>query len=397
MTAPSAAARRDREPLDQAELAEVTDAMVVSRSRHPASIAALFGMAVLFVLFMLPYYAYESFLNTLVNLFILITIATMWNALAGYAGLVSVGQQAYIGVGAYTVLVAAEHGVNPFAAIAIAVAVSVVLAFPVSFLVFRLAGAYFAVATWVLAVVADLVVLRFPSLGGGTGAPLQGLSGMGATLLGADTYWAALAVAAISIVSVYVLLRSRLGLALTAVRDNEVGARGVGCRVSASKRAVYLLAAGGCAAAGAMIAISQLGVQPGNVFDVQWTAYMIFAVLIGGLGTIEGPIIGSIVFIVLQQELAQYDAWYLIVLGAVAMAIAIWARRGIWGLFTSKVPIQLFPTGYHVHTGSGISERRGPLRLLLGPVSRSGPAPSPSRLPAPPGAADPAGASGTGE
>lgn len=354
---------------------------VISRSRRPASWAALLGIGVVVVLALAPYVLYQSTTSTLVNLFILITIATMWNALAGYAGLVSVGQQAYIGAGAYAVLIAAQHGINPFVAILIAVGASIVIAYPVSFLVFRLAGAYFAIATWVLAVVADLLVLRYPSLGGGTGAPLPGLSNLGATLLGADTYWAALAVAVLAIVSVYVLLRSRLGLVLTAVRDNEVGARSVGSPVMGAKRVVYMLAGGGCAAAGAIIAISQLNVQPGNVFNVQWTAYMIFAVLIGGLGTIEGPILGSIVFIVLQQSLAQYNAWYLIILGGVAMAVAIWARKGIWGSLISKVPVHLFPVGYYVHADPGVSERRGPLRLLLGPARHSHETASPGSSP----------------
>ncbi len=344
---------------------------VVSRSRRPASWAGVLGIVLVVLLAVMPYVVYQSLTSTLVNFFILVTIATMWNALAGYAGLVSVGQQAYIGVGAYAVLIAAQHGIEPFVAIFIAVGVSVVLAYPVSFLVLRLAGAYFAVATWVLAVVAYLLVLRYPSLGGGTGAPLPGLGNIGATLLGAYTYWAALAVAVLAIVAVYLLLRSRLGLVLTAVRDNEVGARSIGSRVTGAKRIVYMLAAGGCAGAGAMIAISQLNVQPGNVFNVQWTAYMIFAVLIGGLGTIEGPIVGSIVFIVLQQTLAQYNAWYLIILGAVAMAIAIWARRGLWGTLVSKVPIHLFPVGYYVHAEPGVTERRGLARLLFGPARRA--------------------------
>jgi branched-chain amino acid transport system permease protein len=344
---------------------------VVSRSRHSSAWSGVFCIVVVVVLYRLPYIVYQSFTSILVNLFILITIATMWNVLAGYAGLVSVGQQAYIGVGAYAVLICAQHGMNPFVAVLVAIAVSGVMAYPVSFLVLRLDGAYFAVATWVLAVVAELLVSRYPSLGGGTGAPLPGLSRYGPVLLGAYTYWAALAVAVASLLAVYLLLRSRLGLVLTAVRDNEIGARSVGARVMLTKRLVFVLAAAGCAGAGAMIAISQLGVQPSNVFNVQWTAYMIFAVLIGGLGTIEGPIIGSIVFIVLQQQLSQYNAWYLIILGGVAIVMAIWARRGLWGLITAKVPLRLFPVGYYVHTGDGVSERRGPTRLLLGPVRRT--------------------------
>lgn len=344
---------------------------IVTRSRRSASWAALVGVAGVVVLAFLPYAVYESFTDTLVNLFILITLATMWNALAGYSGLVSVGQQAFIGLGAYSVLLAAQHGVEPFVAIPIAVVVSAALAVPASWLVFRLTGAYFAIATWVLAVVANLVIIRFPSLGGGTGDPLPGLGGLGNTVLRADTYWAALAVVVLALLSVYALLRSRWGLVLAAVRDNEVGARSVGSRVTAAKRIVYVLAAGGCGAAGAMIAISQLNVEPSNVFNVQWSAYMIFAVLIGGLGTIEGPIVGSIVFIVLQQRLAQYNAWYLIVLGSVAVAIAIWARQGLWGLLAERAPIRLFPVGFYVHQEQ-VVPRRGVARIVLGPVKAAG-------------------------
>lgn len=339
---------------------------VVTRSRRPATWTGAAGIAGIAVLALLPYLTSQGFISNLVNLFILVTIATMWNALAGYAGLVSVGQQMYIGVGAYAVLVAAQHGIDPFVAILIAVAAAALLALPSSWLVFRLSGAYLAIATWVLATVAALFVERFTSLGGGTGAPVPGLDGFGPTQLLNYTYWAALGVAVAALVSVYALLRSRLGLVLTAVRDNEVGARSVGARVMAVKRTVYLLAAAGCAAAGAIIAISQLDVEPGNVFNVQWTAYMIFAVLMGGLGTIEGPVIGSIIFIVLQENLSQYNAWYLIVLGAVAMAMAIWARRGIWGLLTAKVPLHFFPVGHYVHLEVGASERHGLARLLLG-------------------------------
>ena len=331
---------------------------LVTRSLRPATWAAALGVFVVVVLALAPYLVYQSFTNTLVNLFILMTLASMWNLLAGYAGMVSVGQQAFIGLGAYAVLMLAQHGMNPFVAI------------PASFLVFRLSGGYFAIATWVLAIVAGIVVTGIPSLGGGTGALLPGLSSLSPVLLGAETYWASLAVAVVSLAVVYGLLRSRLGLVLTAVRDNEVGARSLGARVTTAKRTVYLASAFGCALAGALIAISQLNVQAANVFDVQWTAYMIFAVLIGGIGSIEGPIIGSIVFIVLQQTLAQYNAWYLIVVGAVAVVFAIWVRGGLWGLVTRRFPIRLFPVHYLLRTDPAEVERHGPMRFVLGAVRR---------------------------
>jgi|GEM_PF-183253 len=346
-------------------------AIVVTRSRRPATWAGALCSAGIAVLALLPYIASQGFISDLVNLMILVCVATMWNALAGYVGLVSVGQQLYIGAGAYTVLYLAQHGWEPFSTVPVAIVGAAVLAIPASFLVFRLSGAYFAIATWVLAQVAALFVARFGSLGGGTGTAVPGLDGFGASNLLRDYYWLSLGITVLSVLGVYLLLRSRLGLVLTAVRDNEVGARSVGSRVMIAKRVVYLLAAAGCAGAGCVLAISQLEVEPGNVFNVQWTAYMIFAVLIGGFGTIEGPVIGAVVFFVLQQTLANYDVWYLIVLGSVAMLMAIWARQGLWGLLISKVPVHLFPVGYYVHNQPGIRERQGLSRLVLGRVVQS--------------------------
>ena len=94
---------------------------------------------------------------------------------------------------------------------------------------------------------------------------------------------------------------------------------------------MFVVAAAGCGAAGAIVIISQLSVEPTAAFSVQWSAEMIFATIIGGIGTIEGPILGTIVFFALQQSLAQYGTWYFIVLGLVAMAVALWAPRGHLG------------------------------------------------------------------
>jgi len=165
-------------------------------------------------------------------------------------------------------------------------------------------------------------------------------------LLSANTYWVALAVTVVALASVYLVLRSRLGLVLTAVRDNEIGARSLGTSVTRAKRVVYLVAGAGCGAAGALLAVSQRFVQPGSVFSVQWSAEMIFVTVIGGIGTIEGPIVGAAVFFILQQTLAQYGAWYLIILGVVAIVVAIWTPRGLWGLVSRRVHVRLFPVGY---------------------------------------------------
>jgi branched-chain amino acid transport system permease protein len=309
---------------------------------------AIAPMLVLVVLLGLaPFLIDESSTSTLVNFFILLTLGITWNMLAGYAGLISVGQQAYIGLGAYAVLYLAQHGVEPFLALPIAAVFCAVAAIPISLLVFRLSGGYFAIGTWVVAEVLALLTIRSASLGGGTGTNVPGLDGFDPVVLGAYTYWASLVVAVLSLVGGYFLLRSRVGLALTAVRDDEVAARSVGVRVSRAKRAVYLAAGLGAGAAGGLLAISQLNVESTNVYGVQWSAYMIFVVLIGGIGTLEGPILGTIVFFVLQQTLASYGGWYLIILGTVAVIMAVWLRRGLWGL-ADHFGIRLFPVGYQV-------------------------------------------------
>jgi branched-chain amino acid transport system permease protein len=320
----------------------------VTRSRRPIRLAGIGAVAALVVFAALPYVVGAGLISTLINVFILLVMASMWNLLAGYAGMVSVGQQAFIGAGSYLVLIQAQWGIQPFLAIPLAVVGTAAIAVPVSWLLFRLRGGYFAIATWVVADVFQLVISRFPSLGGGTGAALPGVRDISPTTLLAFTYWAALAVTVLSLAGIYLLLRGRLGLILTAIRDDETAARSLGGRVVRAKRIVYLVAAGGCGAAGALVIISQLNVQPVAAFSIGWTAQMIFVTVIGGIGTIEGPIVGTIVFYVLQQTLSDQGTWYLVLLGSVAIAIAIWAPQGLWGMLAQRLGLRLFPVGYWV-------------------------------------------------
>jgi ABC-type branched-subunit amino acid transport system permease subunit len=331
----------------------------VTRSRRNVAWTGIVALIIVVVLALFPYIVYSGTTAILVQAFIVLTLASMWNLLAGYAGLVSVGQQAFVGLGAYFVLILALHGTSPFAALPVAVIFSGVAALPLWWLVSRLRTGYFAIATWVLATTVMLFIEKFSSIGGGTGLPLPGLAGFSPALLTAYTYWAGLAVTVAALVTVYLLLRSRLGLVLTAVRDDEVAAKSSGARVGLARMLVFVVAGAGCGAAGAVLAISQLQVQPSAVFSVQWTAEMAFATIIGGLGTIEGPIIGTVVYMVLQQTLASYNAWYLIILGLVAIFVALFARRGLWGLVDEHLHVRLFPVGYWLRATGDRPRRRG--------------------------------------
>lgn len=308
---------------------------------------ALTGVLVI-LLVLLPYYVPLGSSRELTNLFIYIILATSWNLLAGYGGMVSIGQQAYIGLGAYGVVMIAGAGLGQLVAIPLVAIACAIVALPISYLAFRLVGGYFAVGTWVVAEVIRLIVIRFPELGGGSGVSLAPMAGVDRDLRIAIAYWAALVVAVVVILGTVLLVRSRLGLALTAVRDEPVAAAASGVDVVRAKRIVFVIAAAAAGAAGALVAISALNVQPTSVFSVQWTAYMIFIVVIGGVGTIEGPIIGAIVFWILKVVLADYGELYLIGLGILGIVVVIFAPQGIWGLISRRRTLNLFPVGYRL-------------------------------------------------
>jgi branched-chain amino acid transport system permease protein len=309
-------------------------------------------LVVFVVLALVPFAFTENTTEKLTELFILIILAGMWNVLAGYGGLVSVGQQAFIGVGAYATVFFAERSVNGFAAVVLAAVVAAVISLPVSLLVFRLRGGQFAIGMWVVAEVFRLLVTNDQSIGGGTGRSLTALNVCDPADRQAYTYWLALAFMALLLVAGFVLLRSRLGASLQAIRDDETAAASMGVRVTRAKRAVFVLAALGCGAAGALTIVNTLRVQPDSIFGIQWTAYMIFMVLLGGLGTFEGPVLGALVLFGIQQEFQDQGSWYLVGLGAVAIVVTLIAPRGLWGLCVERFGIRLLPVGYEVR-GAG--------------------------------------------
>ena len=311
------------------------------------------GLGIIAVLILVapiaPYVIDRGMQGSLVTLFSLIVMATMWNLLAGYGGMLSVGQQAYIGIGAYALVYIADTlGIDPFMAVPLAVIFAGLISYPISFLAFRLSGGYFAIGTWVIAVVIMLIVEQIPALGGGIGQTFTAYSDLGPGTRIAYVYWLSLAGVVMAVGTTYFIMRSRLGLGFTAIRDDAIAASSLGVRVTRSKRFVFVVAAMGCGLAGAMITANTLRVQPDSIFSVNYSVFMIFIVVIGGLGTIEGPILGAIVFFALQQYLSDLGAWYLVILGVIAIVITLFLPRGLWGLISGNGKIRLFPVGYQL-------------------------------------------------
>jgi branched-chain amino acid transport system permease protein len=322
---------------------------IVRRSDRVSRVGSTSLLVLALALFVIPQVFGATVVQQLTTLLILVILAAMWNALAGYAGLVSVGQQSFIGFGAYATIFLTQHGVEPYLAVVLAALGAAGLAAALSPLVLRLRGGQFAVGTWVVAEAIALVVMLDQSLGGGTGISLRGLNVFAPQVRRAYTYWLTLAFAIVLLGLLFLLLRSRSGAALQAIRDDEEAAASLGVRTMSLKFLVFVLAGLGAGAAGALTLANTLFIQPQSIFGVKWSAYMIFMVLVGGIGTFEGPILGAIAFFVIQNQFADAGAWYLIGLGAVAIAFALFLPRGVWSLITDRRQVRLLPVGYHVH------------------------------------------------
>ena len=329
----------------------------MSRVEHatPSSRVGVALIAVaLVVLAGAPYWGDRQMLRRLAEIYAFVALASLWNLLAGYAGLVSVGQQAFVGLGGYVLFaLAILLGVHPIAAILIAGPIGALVAIPVAALIFRLRGAYFAIGTWVVAEVFRLLASQVSVLGGGSGISLPAAVVVAMApsrqMREFEIYWLALTLTVIVLGAIVILLRSRHGLALTAIRDNELAAQSNGIDVWRIKFIVYVLTAFGTAMIGALIFLQKLRISPDTAFSVNdWTAFVIFITVIGGIGRIEGPIFGTIVFFLLRQTLADLGSLYLLMMGAVAIVVMLWAPKGLWGMIAERLGWQALPLQRHL-------------------------------------------------
>lgn len=317
----------------------------VVRDAGGARVALALAAAVLVLAISLPWWGESSWMREFVEIACYFIFAMMWNLMAGYGGMVSIGQQAFFGLGGYVMLIAGNFmGINPFVAVMVGALVAAAVAVPVSWVAFRLQGGYFAIGTWVIAEVFRLGFANVSAVGGGSGTTLTALRGIERATRESVTYWMALACVVASIALVYLFLRSKRGLALLAIRDNEVAARSQGIAVDRMKLAVYVVAAFGAGLAGALYFVGNLRISPDAAFSVNWTAFAIFMVVIGGIGRIEGPIVGALVFWALNKFFSDYGTWYLLGLGLLAIVVTVRFKQGLWGWAEQRWGWSLFPT-----------------------------------------------------
>ena len=316
--------------------------------------------------------------GTLQDLFFVLTLVTLaqyWNLLAGYAGVLSIGQQAYVGLGGYLLFALTSFGgVDPVPAILIAGLIGALVAAPAARLIFRLSGPYLGVGTWVLAEVFRLVSAQVKSLGGGAGtslptsvtntaASVQWVAALEHLRASAArdrlAYWLAVVLAVGTVTLVYRILRSRQGLALAAIRDNEAAAGSVGVDPDRAKLWVYVVAGFGASTTGALIFFQTARISPDAAFSViDFTAYVLFVVVIGGIGTLEGPILGALAFYLMRSWLSDFGPYYLMGLGLLAIVVMLFFPAGLWGALGERFGWRLFPVQRRLIVSEDFSGRR---------------------------------------
>jgi branched-chain amino acid transport system permease protein len=267
-----------------------------------------------------------------------LAMSQAWNLLIGYSGLLSLGQQAFIGLGGYTVAVMSNYyGVYIWVSVLFGGVFSVFLALLMSLFIFRMKGIFFGVGTWVFAEALLIWFSNWKYVKYGMGLFINPPNPPSVTQI----FYASFIVGVGSVALVYGILRSRLGLGLMAMRDNDEASDAMGVEVFRSKLYCFLIAAFITGSAAGVLYTFQVFIRPFKAFAIDWTVKLIFIVIIGGIGTIEGPIVGSVVFVFLTQRLSEYYSVSLLMLGAIAIAVIMLAPKGIMGILQDKLGFEI--------------------------------------------------------
>ena len=292
-----------------------------------------------------PWLVGDGGVGLLFEVLLMLAMAQLWNLLAGYTGLVSMGLQCFVGLGGYTTIFAANSlSVSPYWVLPLAPLVCGLVGAVSAVFLFRLRDAYFSISTWVFSEVVAMLIFIAPGLGHVTGMTLETAREIDYETFLLVNFWLAAALAAGVVVSIYLLLQSTLGLGMLSVRDNEMAAASIGVNVWRNRFIAYVAAAAGCGLAGGMSFMAALFITVTTGFDLNWVVAMIFIVIIGGIGTLEGPIVGTVIYYGLRElftnVFALSGSWYLIALGTVAVGTMLIAPRGVWPFVRDNLGIK---------------------------------------------------------
>jgi branched-chain amino acid transport system permease protein len=265
--------------------------------------------------------------------FVFLAAANMWNLLAGFSGLLALCPAAFIGLGGYTMTIMTWLGI-PYYLGSLAGGIGAALfAGLISISVFRMKGIYFAIGTLVVPAILRLVFLRWRPVGGdlqggGAGYMIKGVSQIPPEV----SYWLGLAIGLVSVILMAIILRSKFGFGLAAIRDNDVSAASLGVNVFQLKLFSFIIAAFVMGIAGAIFYTYQGYIEPNSAYDIKWLMIVLLATVIGGIGLEWGPLVGTIIVVILQFQLARYVGISLLIQGVILVVIMLVAPQGLLGL-----------------------------------------------------------------
>jgi branched-chain amino acid transport system permease protein len=310
-----------------------------SRYKSKLRIGITVVLAILFLL--VPVYSAQTgdaYALTLFGRVLVFAMAAVGlNFALGYGGMVSLGHAMYIGLGAYTMAILSRHGVESGLVHLLAVgAVTALVAIPVGFISLRTQGIAFIMITLAFAQMLFFVFVGLKQYGGDEGMTVAQLSGFGVlTANKTALYLSMMAALSLSLVVFRRVIQSRFGLVLRATRFNEGRVRAVGTAPLGYRLVGYVLSAELCALAGYFLANLTAFASPAYM---AWTVSgeLIVMVLLGGAGTLVGPVIGAAVFMLLEEGLKAVTEHWMIIMGPVIILIVLFLKDGLWGLLSDS-------------------------------------------------------------
>lgn len=294
----------------------------------PVAVFLLLGAAALAV----PYVGSEYALSFTIQLLVFTILAYSWNLIGGYAGYTHFGQVCFFGLGGYTGALLIKGGMAWYFAVPLAALAGILLAIPLGAAMLRLKGPYFAIGMFGLTRVLESFVLGFDSVTqGGTGLYLVPLSDL------KPVYFALVGVAMLVMLGTWRLDNSRLGLKLLAIREDEQAADALGVRTTRLKIGTFVVSAIAPAAVGALYAVYLGFIDPPTAFSPVMELTTIAIVLLGGMGTVLGPLVGAVVLSVVNELLwARFPEYYLAIVGVLILLAVLYMPRGIVNLAMKK-------------------------------------------------------------
>lgn len=275
----------------------------------------------------------------LLKILLYCTLGSMWNLLSGFTGMTSLGQQSFIGVSGYALcVITSTYGLSFGVGLLVGGVIGGLLSLVLAVILFRMRGMYFAVATWVIAEALRVFFTSWKYVNQGGGMTVAARPYPTTQTI----YFIALTLCVIALVVIYILLKSRIGLGLTAMRDDSDAASSVGVNIFNSKLLCFVICAIFTALAGGVFYLSKGSIYPTGGFGISWTVAIVFIVIIGGIGTMPGPIVGSIIYVILEEQLAKLPGgWTNIVLGVIAILVILFMPNGIMGTLQKKLNFEV--------------------------------------------------------